>query len=419
MSTDAEQKPDADRPPPAAGRTVIGCVGAGQMGAGIAATAVVSGLGAVLRDVSAANLETARGRAVRAGGRAGLEPDEVLAHWSATAGWEGFEAADVVIEAVFEEPGLKRETLRAVSEVVGAGTVIATNTSAIPIASLAGAVTDDTRFLGTHFFSPVERMPLVELVPHTGTAPRTVARAAELARTLGKTPIVVADVPGFFTSRVYARWLIEATRLLLDGVDPAQVEEEAAEIGFPVGPLRAHDEVTVDLVVRASLTQVGRPVLAGRIDVDAVERALRTLIAAGVEGRRQGEGFYAYADGRRTGPNPRIPELLGLTPRRVMSGEAGERLLLAFVSESLLCWDDGTLCHPDDGDTASVLGIGFPPGLAGPFRYADDIGAAALVERLERLGSPAFPVARSLRALVADGGTYAGQRRRPTPGAVL
>jgi len=401
----------ADRAP-----LLVGCVGAGQMGAGIAATAVTHGLAALVRDLSETSLETARTRAIKAAERAGADPADAMGRWSATTTWDGFAQADVVIEAVFELPDLKRETLSQVSRLVAAETLLATNTSAIPIASLADSVADSTRFLGTHFFSPVERMPLVELVPHADTSDETVRRATELARQLGKTPVIVADVPGFFTSRVYARWLIEATRLLLDGVEPDQIEEEATAVGFPVGPLQAHDEVTLDLVLKASLAQVARPVMADRIDVDGVERALTTLVGNGVEGRRQGRGFYAYAAGRRDGLDPLIGSLLGVAPRSLAPGEAGERMLLAFLSEALLCWDDGTICHPDDGDVASVLGIGFPRDLGGPFRYVDEVGPAQVVERLERLDSPAFPVSQTLRDLIPTGSKFADQRRRTAPG---
>jgi 3-hydroxyacyl-CoA dehydrogenase/enoyl-CoA hydratase/3-hydroxybutyryl-CoA epimerase len=396
----------------------LAVIGGGQMGSGIAATAVSRGLRAVVRDVTDEKLEGARAYLTRVLTRA--EPDETRAAqrqaaWSGTTEWVGFDSASAVIEAVFELPELKRETLSAVSAVVSPGTLIATNTSAIPVGSLAGSLTHPELFIGMHFFSPVDRMPLVELVPHSGTAVGTIDRASGLARQLGKVPVVVADFPGFFTSRVYARWLIEGVRLLLDGVEPAQIERGAALAGFPVGPLQACDEATLDLVVKASITQVAEKVMSDRLDIAAARAALERLIAGGIEGRRQGRGFYLYENGKRTGLNPAVPSLVAATPASLPDDVVRDRLLLAFASECFLSWDDGTLCHPDDGDVASVLGIGFPRALGGPFHWADSAGLEWVVERAAELGTQAFPVGSTLPALSAAGGFFATSARRPTP----
>jgi len=402
----------------------LGVVGGGQMGAGITATAVSRGLAAVVRDQDEAAL-----------GRAAAERDRVLARrapaggpdlrartWSATTAWDGFDRVDAVVEAVFELPEVKNAVLADVSAKVPATALIGTNTSAIPIASLAPAVSGPERFLGMHFFSPVDRMPLVELIPHAGTAPEAVERAAALGRALGKVPVVVGDAPGFFTSRVYARWLIEGVRLLLDGHGVEDIDRAARAVGFPVGPLQAFDEATVLLVLQASIAQVAEHAMADRIDVEAVRIALETLHAGGIEGRRQGRGFYRYEDGRRAGADPEVLALLGVVPGD--SGEVdavllGERLLLAFASECLLCWDDGTLCHPLDGDVAAVLGIAFPRVLGGPFCWADEIGAAEFVQRCERLDAKAFDPGDRTRALAVAGRRFADEPRRPAPFAVL
>ncbi|WP_122816089.1 3-hydroxyacyl-CoA dehydrogenase NAD-binding domain-containing protein [Nocardioides pantholopis] len=389
----------------------IAVVGAGQMGAGIAATAASHGISAAVRDIDEARIEEARNR-VRAVGGADAER-----RWTGTADWDRFADADVVVEAVFEEPGLKRETLALVDRQVGEGALITTNTSAIPVASLADAVSGADRFLGTHFFSPVEKMPLVELVPHDGTSDVALARAGGLARALGKVPVVVADFPGFFTSRVYARWLVEGLRLLADGADPAAIEQEAKAVGFPVGPLQASDEVTLELVLKASVVQVAERVLTGRVDVPAVKGLLERLIAAGIRGKRFGRGFYAYDAGRRAGFDPGLAGLTG-PGAGVAPGEAGERLLLAFVTESLLCWDDATLCHPDDGDLAAVLGIGFPRRLGGPFHWIDRTGAAEVLRRLDGLDRAAFPAGDALPRLAGEGRRFADEPRHARPGSV-
>lgn len=396
----------------------LGVVGGGQMGSGIAATAASRRLPVVVRDVDDEALERARSYLDRVLRRTACdeEPDDRGDAWAATTGWEPLGEVDAVVEAVFEDPDLKRDVLARVAQVTGPDTLVATNTSAIPIASLATAVPGPARMLGMHFFSPVDRMPLVELVPHAGTSAETLARAAALGAQLGKVPVVVGDAPGFCTSRVYARWLVEGVRLVLDGTPPDVVDTAARAVGFPVGPLQAHDEATLDLVLAASISQVADRVMADRIEVAAVRAALEALVGAGIRGRRHGEGFWVYGeDGARQGPNPRVPEVLGVDPGDPGPDVVGERLLLAFATECFLCWDDGTLCHPDDGDVAAVLGIGFPRALGGPFHWADELGAADVVARCERLGATAFPPGTHLRRAVEQGGAFADVARRPAP----
>ena len=400
----------------------LGVVGGGQMGAGIAATAVSRGISARVRDIDEQSLLRARAYLDRVLARAHPEPTppqrRLVHRWSATTGWSGFGRVDAVIEAVVESPEVKLDVLATVSDLVPADAVVASNTSAIPIRRLASAVTRPERFLGMHFFSPVERMPLVELIPHEGTAPETVQRAAAIARRLGKAAVTVGDAPGFFTSRVYARWLLEGVRLLLDGARIDDVDAAAAAAGFPVGPLRAHDEATLDLVLAASVTQVADAVFADRLDVATVRDALERLVDAGIRGRRHGRGFYRYEDGRRAGPLDDVYAVLDLKEAAPLPAEAiRERLLLAFVSECLLCWDDGILCHPDDGDVASVLGIGFPRHLGGPFHWVDETGAAAVAERCAALGA-AFPGGSTLAALASSGGRFGDLPRRPAPAPV-
>ncbi|MGM7678555.1 3-hydroxyacyl-CoA dehydrogenase NAD-binding domain-containing protein [Microbacterium sp. A94] len=396
----------------------VGVVGGGQMGSGIAATAVGRGLSAVVRDVTDDKLDGARSYVDRVLTRSDPgRKEELIANWAGTTEWAGFESANAVIEAVFELPEVKRETLTLVSDIVSSETLVATNTSAIPVGSLASAVAAPERFLGMHFFSPVERMPLVELVPHSGTSVGTVERAGSLARSLGKLPVVVADKPGFFTSRVYARWLMEGVRLLLDGVAPDAVDSAAKAAGFPVGPLQAHDEATLDLVVKASITQVAEPVMAGRLDVAVVRSALESLIAVGVEGRRFGAGFYTYQDGKRAGVNPLVVETLAVTPSDMDQQSIADRLLLAFATEGFLCWDDGTILHPTDGDVASVLGIGFPRALGGPYHWADQQGLDWVIARCAELGENAFPIGSRLPQLTDSGASFADESRLVSPGS--
>lgn len=393
----------------------VAVVGGGQMGAGIAATAVTRGLRAVVRDVDDAALARARGYLEKVLARGGAATDDQSSNWQGTTAWADFAGADVVIEAVFELPDLKKDVLGKVSDVVSETTLLATNTSAIPIRELATAVSRPERFLGMHFFSPVERMPLVELIAHSGTASDTLQRAASVGRQLGKVPIVVGDAPGFFTSRVYARWLLEGIRLLLDGAAPQDVDAGAKAVGFPVGPLQAHDEATLQLVLDASVTQVAEPVFHDRLDVGAVRQVLETLVANGIQGRRQGAGFYRYDErGKRVGLNEEITALVPSATGAIDREVVGERLLLAFATECFLCWDEGILCHPDDGDIAAVLGIGFPRALGGPFHWADETGTAEVRARCEKFGD-AFPAGAMLTRLAAEGSTFSAQPRRAVP----
>lgn len=401
----------------AQGPDSLAVVGGGQMGAGIAATAVVRGVRATVRDLAPESVERASAYMQKVLSRRGGDQERARELWSGTTSWDGFADADLVVEAVFEDPDLKRTVLADVSAQVKDDAVLATNTSAISVESLAGAVTGPERFLGMHFFSPVERMPLVELIPHPGTSPAAVSRATAAGRRLGKVTVTVGDAPGFFTSRVYARWLIEGVRLVLDGVDPGLVDAAAKRAGFPVGPLQAHDEATLELVLAASIGQVALRIMQDRLDVDEVRAALEKLVASGIGGRRSKRGFYVYDEnGKRSGVNADVTAVLGVDETTdIAPAVVEQRLLMAFVSECLLCWDDGTLCHPTDGDLAAVLGIGFPRVLGGPFHWVDETGPERVASLSATLGSDAFPTGQRLLALAAVGGRLSAEPRRAKP----
>ncbi|MGW4339967.1 3-hydroxyacyl-CoA dehydrogenase NAD-binding domain-containing protein [Rhodococcus koreensis] len=392
----------------------LAVIGGGQMGSGIAATAATRGLSAVVRDTSRASLDRARDYLDRVSSRVG-KTEEASARWSSTSDWTGFADADAVVEAVFEDRSVKAEVLKSVSAEIPVTAILATNTSAMSIADLAADVERPERFLGMHFFSPVERMPLVELIAHPTTSAQTIARASVIARQLGKVPVTVGDAPGFLTSRVYARWLIEGVRLLLDGANPADIDAAAKSVGFAVGPMQAHDEATLELVLQASIGQVADKVMTSRLDVGGVRAALELLVRNGVRGRRHGLGFYNYEDGKRGVANQDVLTLLGIEPSNMRGDELGERLLLAFASECFLCWDDGILCHPDDGDLACVLGIGFPRTLGGPFHWADETGAHEVIARCRALGETEFPTGRTLARLATERNGFRDELRRPTP----
>jgi len=371
------------------------------MGSGIAQSAAVAGMSARMRDKDDAAV--ARGlAAVRTlcedAGRKGVfdrrEAKRVIGRVSGTTDWSGFARADLVVEAVFEEIEVKRRVLKEIEAVVRPDAVIATNTSALPIAEIARDATRPERVVGMHFFSPVHRMQLVEVVRPAKASPDAVARAVAAGQALGKTVIVVRDAPGFYTTRIIGAMLGEATQMLDEGARIDEIDGAMTAFGWPVGPFTLMDEVGLAVASHAGET------VAAALGVRAERNAVRVLADAGLQGKRSGEGFYRY-DGKKREPNPRAYELLGITARRaVAEGPIGpaERLTALFVNEAVRCLDDGVLRSPADGDLGAVLGLGFPPFLGGPFRYADAQGAQ-LRNRLvvlEQRHGPRYAATKSL-----------------------
>lgn len=382
-------------------------LGGGMMGSGIAAEAVDRGFTARVRDVDEQALTRVHAYVERVVARRHDGPDrairrqERIHRLSTSTGLAGIATADVVVEAVFEDADLKRDVIRQVEPMLRPDAVLASNTSAIPIGHLAEAASHPERLIGLHFFSPVDRMALLEVIPHAGTDPDVVARALGLAAALGKVAVVVGDSPGFFTSRVYGRWLDEGTRLVVDGASVEQVDRVARGVGFPVGPFQAQDEVSVSLVHRIANDPFRAALLGDRVDLAGAHRLLDALVASGRLGRREGAGWYRYgADGARLDPDPAIEGLVDGERRPLDDAVVADRLLYSFVTESFLCLDEGVIGAPDDGDVASVLGIGFPRRLGGPFHLVDRLGGARVVDVVERLdaGTGSFSVAASLRA---------------------
>ncbi len=375
----------------------LAVVGAGFMGAGIAQAAAVAGLRVRVRDLDAAavqrGLASVRALTDEAARKRVLDRREApraIARVSGATDWSGFRTAELVIEAVFEDLATKREVIARLEDTVREETVIASNTSALPIADIALGARHPERIVGMHFFSPVHRMRLVEVVRPALASDAAVATAADAALALGKTPIVVRDGPGFYTTRVISALSGEALAVLVEGALIDEVDAALTRFGWPIGPFALADEVGLAVAVHAGRT-VARA--RGIPPPDLVER----LVAEGLTGKRGGAGFYRYQGGRRV-PNARVYELLGTRPR-VLDEDVALRLTLAFVNEAARCLDEGVLRGPVEGDLGAVLGLGFPPFLGGPFRWADTRGPSlreALVALEERMGSR-FATAVSLR----------------------
>ena len=362
----------------------VGIVGLGFMGSGIAQAAAASGFRVRARDRDAAavakGLSTIRTLTTDAAKKGVFERREAARIAERVTGGPdlvGFRSADLVIEAVFEDIATKRRVIAELEQVLRPEAVIASNTSALPIADIAREARSPERIVGMHFFSPVHKMPLIEVIRPAGAAADAVATAVAAAIAMGKTAIVVGDGPGFYTTRVLSTMIGEAFTLLAEGDSIEAIDRAMTEFGWPVGPLQLVDEVGLEVAGHAGETVAKARGIAAPTIVNA-------LVAEGFKGKHKGGGFYRY-DGRRRTPNPRVRELLG-APTHPAAGDIAERLTLTFVNEAVRCLDEGVLRSPAEGDLGAVLGLGFPPFLGGPFRYADS-QRQRIVTALERLAA--------------------------------
>jgi len=400
----------------------LGVVGAGFMGSGIAQAGAAAGLRVRVRDVDAAavarGLSAAR-KLTEDAARKGVfdrrEAVRIVGRLSGAPDLSGFGRCELVVEAVFEELAIKRRVIAELEAAMGDDAIIASNTSALPIGEIAAQARVPERIVGMHFFSPVHRMPLVEVVWPARADGTAVATAVAVAHALGKTPIVVRDGPGFYTTRVISALSGEALQVLQGGARIEDVDAALVRFGWPIGPLALADEVGLEVAAHAGET-VARARGLER------PRIVGLLIAEGLKGKRSGGGFYRYArrgeghgrlrtwlsrgsaeersdyDGKRRVGNARVYELLGTTPS-APTEDIAERCTLAFVNEAARCLDEGILRSPGEGDLGAVLGLGFPPFLGGPFRWADARGPALrdALRRLEEKHGPRFAAAESLR----------------------
>jgi 3-hydroxyacyl-CoA dehydrogenase/enoyl-CoA hydratase/3-hydroxybutyryl-CoA epimerase len=378
---------------PKATATRVGVIGAGMMGAGIAYACARVGLEVVLVDVSQEAAERGKAyskklldKAVSRGRSSAEKRDAHLARITPTAELADLAGCDVVIEAVFEDLALKRETFTKVTAIVGPDTLLTSNTSSLPITSIAAAVDDPARFLGLHFFSPVDRMPLVEIVRGRSTSDEALARAYDLVRKIDKTPIVVNDSRGFFTSRVFGTYVMEGMALLAEGVPAASVEQAALQAGYPVGPLAVIDEVTLSLGrhVRIEARKAGEdvPVHPGEAVIDAM------LDEHDRRGKAAGKGFYDYPEGEPKRLWPGLAQAFGaVVPPPVSLVDMQERMLFAEAIESVKCLDEGVLTGVEDANIGSIFGIGFPPWTGGVLQYIESYagGVAGFVARAREL----------------------------------
>ena len=371
-----------DRQVPPASRIAV--LGGGMMGAGIAYACARAGLDVVVRDVSSTAAAQARAQAerllahgVRRGKLTADRATATLTRLTVTTDVAELAGCDAVIEAVPEDPALKVRVFAEIEDVLAPGALLATNTSTLPIGGLASGIARPADFLGMHFFSPAHRMPLVEIIAGERTGDDAVARAFDLAVRLGKTPIVVGDGRGFYTSRVFGRFLDEAIGMLAEGVPAPAVERAALAAGYPTGPLALADEVSLTLLrhIRGQY-EAGDP---GFVPLPS-HGIVDLLLSSDRAGRAEGRGFYDYPDGRRGRLWPGLRALATPAGRAVPYEDLQDRMLFAQTLDARRCLAEGVLRSARDGDIGSLLGIGFPAWTGGALRYAEqhrDFGGRA------------------------------------------
>lgn len=389
--TDLKKAPKGEAPPPV---RRLGVLGAGLMGEGIAAVSLALS-SVVLKDVSEEGLaRAAKGlrkgleRRVRSGALTRLERDRQWFGLSATTRPEDLAGCDLVIEAVFEDLALKRKVLAETEAVLSPEAVFASNTSALPIREIAAKAKVPERVVGMHYFSPVPKMPLLEVVVAEKTSPRAAAVARAFGVAQGKTVIVVKDGPGFYTTRILAPFINEAVVLLDEGAAIPALDAALLDFGFPVGPVALLDEVGIDVAAHVS-KDLGKAFASRGA---APSATFGKLFAAGYRGRKNRKGFYVYPKDRpskgKKEVDPEVYSFFGGSSRTRMPAEdLCDRLALLMVNEAAFCLAEGIVASPRDADAGAVLGLGFPPFRGGPFRHVDAVGATAVVERLEELAA--------------------------------
>jgi len=391
FATTALKKDNGTSNPSVKARPVkkIGVLGGGLMGGGIAFVGAVNegvpvrikerddaGAGRALKHVHSLIDEKVKRRSFS-------HRDGAAKMAMVTAGttWDGFKDVDVVIEAVFEDMDLKHRMIREVEAVTRKDCIFASNTSSLPITRLAEASAHPETIIGMHYFSPVQKMPLLEIITHKGTADWVTATCVEIGKKQGKTVIVVNDGVGFYTSRILAPYMNEAAYLLAEGADISDLDKALVEFGFPVGPITLLDEVGID--VAAKVAKIMHAAFGQRM---APPDTLNKVIDDNRQGRKNRRGFYSYeGKSKKKEVDASVYDLLpgGKNRKHLDRQEMAERCSLQFVNEAYLCLGESILRSPRDGDIGAIFGLGFPPFLGGPFRYADSVGADKLLQRME------------------------------------
>lgn len=359
----------------------IGVLGAGMMGAGIAYVSAKAGYDVVLKDVSLEAAQKGKGysekleeKALSRGKTTQEKSSELLARIHPTADPADLAGVDFVIEAVFENTELKHKVFQEIEDIVEPNALLGSNTSTLPITGLATGVKRQEDFIGIHFFSPVDKMPLVEIIRGEKTSDEALARVLDYVLAIKKTPIVVNDSRGFFTSRVIGTFVNEAVAMLAEGIEPATIEQAGSQAGYPAPPLQLSDELNLTLMQKIRKETAEAAKAEGKeLPDDPAGRVIDTLVEAGRPGRLGGAGFYDYVDGKRTELWPGLRETFktrnGADPANPPLQDLIERMLFAEAIETQKCFDEGVLTSTADANIGSIFGIGFPAWTGGVHQY--------------------------------------------------
>lgn len=391
-STELKKDPGSPaQPRPVKG---VGVLGGGLMGGGIAyVTASKARLPVRIKDINSGGINNAMGYSwsllSKKVNRRHMTPRQRSADMALISGamdYQGFGQREVIIEAVFEDLALKQKMVADVEASTRVGAIFASNTSSLPIHEIAAGAQHPERVIGLHYFSPVDKMPLVEVIPHETTSAETISTIVKLAKQQGKTPIVVKDCAGFYVNRILAPYINEALHCLVEGESISHIDNALVGFGFPVGPIQLLDEVGID--VGTKIIPILEQAYGERFRAPDIVDA---ILGDDRKGRKNGRGFYLYPVGRAKGgkkEDPSIYRLLGISPQPRQSAEQiARRCTLMMLNEAARCMDESVVHSARDGDIGAVFGIGFPPFLGGPLRYMDRLGAKNLVAELQQLAA--------------------------------
>ncbi|RYV02125.1 fatty acid oxidation complex subunit alpha FadJ [Shewanella sp. OPT22] len=365
-------------------------LGGGLMGGGIASvTTTKAGIPARVKDINENGLSNALSYAyklldkkVKRRHMKSSERDATMALMTTTTEYKGVKDADIVVEAVFEDLNLKHQMVKDIERECSENTIFASNTSSLPIGQIAEAAERPENVIGLHYFSPVEKMPLVEVIAHKKTSQQTIDTTVAFARKQGKTPIVVQDGAGFYVNRILALYMNEAASVLLEGQRIEHLDKSLVKFGFPVGPMTLLDEVGID--VGAKISPILEKELGERFEAP---KAFDKLLNDGRKGRKSEKGFYLYGKAAKKGKkqvDESVYKLFNLNPTANKDPKmVAERCVVQMLNEAARCLEDGIIASPRDGDIGAIFGIGFPPFLGGPFKYMDQLGVTNLVDMLK------------------------------------
>lgn len=407
--------------PPKKPVTRLGILGAGMMGAGIAYVSAYAGMEVVLLDTSEEKAEKgkdySRSLLQKRIDRGKMDADkaaDILERIHTTSDYSKLEGCELVIEAVFEDREIKADVTAKTEAVIAADAIFASNTSTLPITGLAEASQRPEQFIGIHFFSPVDKMPLVEVIIGQKTGDVAIAQALDYIRQIRKTPIVVNDSRGFYTSRVFGTYSKEGIAMLAEGVNPALIENSAKHAGMAVGPLAVTDEVSLELsyhVMEQTKKGLGADYKASAAD----EVITKFVTELGRSGKKSGKGFYDYPQGAKKHLWFGLSEQYPLAKVQPTQDEVRKRLLYIQSIETVRCMDEGVVTHPADADIGSIFGWGFPPYTGGTISFIETEGLGHFVAEADRLAATygeRFTVPDSLRSMAEKGETFYGQAGR-------